>query len=258
MKGPIAIRMILAAAIIAVTYSGLFAWKKAKPPEVVFPNWCHVDNNPSKPLAINLPYQLGGWSGTKADLDPRIFNATEAKVAENRNYLDESGNAISLHIAYYDNPDAGVFHCPTNCYRCSGFQSREETKIALENVSPPRNVWFTRWAREDHSGNAECFVVFWYDLGGTTLYDRFDLGLQRMRLGGRATWPPLVKVLIQGRMGLVSQDERERVLNFARQVDLWLAQQWSGDEAGAAAKAAPAKAAPADEVKEPAKSKKAP
>jgi hypothetical protein len=255
-KGPIAIRLILTAVIIALTYSVLFAWKKAKPPEVVFPSWCHLDNDLNKPLNINLPYQLGGWSGTKAELDPKIFDATEARVAENRNYLDESGNAVSLHIAYFDNLDAGVEHCPTNCYRCSGFQCRQETKTPLEDVSPPRNVWFTRWAKEDRTGNAECFVVFWYDLDGTTLYDRFDLGIERMRRAGRPTWPPLIKILIQGRMGVVSQQERERVMNLARQIELWLTEQArSGGEVDAA-KAAPEKSAPATKSKEPANSEK--
>jgi hypothetical protein len=250
--------LILAAAIIAVTYSLLFAWKKAKPPEVEFPNWCHLDNDPHKPLAINLPYQLGGWSGTKAELDPEIFSATESKVAENRNYLDESGNAVSLHIGYYDDLDAAVHHCPTNCYRCSGFQCREETKTALEDVSPPRNVWFSRWAKEDRGSNAECFVVFWYDLGGTTLYDRFDLGIERMKRRGQTTWPPMVKILIQGRMGVVNQEERERVMSFARQVDLWLAEQSRRGEVGVTAKAAPEKLAGAAESKEPAKAEKSP
>jgi EpsI family protein len=255
LKGPIAIRLILAAVIIVATYGALYGLKMGiKPPEVVFPNWCHADNDPAKELKINLPNVLGGWTGEKADLDAKIFNATEAKVAENRNYTDESGRVISLHIAYYDNADAGVWHCPTNCYRGNGFQCREESKVPLEGVSPVQKVLLTRWVRED----SDCMVVFWYDLGGATIFDRFDLGFERVKLRGQPTWPPLIKVLIQGRPNAVSQEDRERLLSFSKQVHLWLAEQSHrvGGAPPTSAKPAPEKSTGATESKDPAKAEK--
>jgi hypothetical protein len=59
-------------------------------------------------------------------------------------------------------------------------------------------------------------------------------------------------------MGVVNQEERERVMSFARQVDLWLAEQSRRGEVGVTAKAAPEKLAGAAESKEPAKAEKSP
>jgi EpsI family protein len=221
LKGPLALRLALAAVIVFATYGAMFGLKFViQPPEVVFPAWCHKNNDVNNPeLSINLPLQLGGWSGVKTDLDPVIFNATEAKIAENRIYTDDSGHTFSLHIAFYDNVDAGVWHCPTNCYRCSGWQCTSELKqrLGIEGSSSPE-VLLTQWTKED----SQCLVVHWYDLGDTILYDRFGLGQARYNLRGRPNWPPLVKILIQNQNNGTSQEDKEQILSFAKQVYLWL------------------------------------
>ncbi len=243
----------MAAAVILATYGAMYGLKIGiEPPVVVFPAWCHKDNDAKKELCINLPFQLGAWSGEKTELDPKIFDATEAKIAENRVYSDDSGHTLSLHIAYYDNVDAGVWHCPTNCYRCSGWQCSKEAEIplAVEGSNAPK-VYFTRWKNNE---GAECLVVHWYDLGGNILYDRLGMGMARMALRGRSTWPPLVKILIQNQTNAVSDEDKENQLDFSKRVFLWLHEQSrrSGELPGSPEKTAPVKSKGTTNSKSPA------
>ena len=210
MKGPFAFRLLMAAVIIGATYGAMHLLKAGiKPPEVVFPDWSIKD----------LPFQFGAWSGQKAELDPKIFDATEAKIAENRIYADDAGHIVSIHMAMYDDVDAGVWHCPTNCYRCNGWQCREESKESLGvEQSPAPKVYFSQWDRE----GTQCLVAYWYQLDDTILYDRFGLGGFRAKMWGRPTWPPLIKILIQSPNNATSDEDKERLLSFSKQVYLWL------------------------------------
>jgi hypothetical protein len=256
LKGPFAIRLIAAAAIVLAIYGTMYALKAGiQPPQVVFPAWCHKDNDLKKELNINLPLRLGVWSGTKTELDPKIFVATGAKIAENRSYADDLGRTVSLHVAYFDDVDAGVWHSPTNCYRCSGWQCRKEEKIPLKeggktsaadaDLASPE-VYFTRWEKEQE----QCLVMHWYYLEGRIFYGRAGLGAARFAMRGRSTWPPMIKVLIQGRINAVSEDDKENLLNFSRAIFNWLNEQSqkSGAAPGASAKS------PAEKANLPAKS----
>jgi hypothetical protein len=75
------------------------------------------------------------------------------------------------------------------------------------------------------------------------LYDRFDLGMARFALRGHPTWPPLIKVLIH--VEGVTNDDRERALNFAGAVYSWLNQpsHMTGSKSAAPEKPAPVKSA---------------
>ncbi|MCC6126729.1 MAG: EpsI family protein [Pirellulales bacterium] len=257
-------RLIAAAAIVLAIYGAMYGLKAGiQPPQVVFPAWCRADNDAKKALNINLPYRLGAWSGTKTELDPKIFDATGAKIAENRSYADDFGHTISLHIAYYDDVDAGVWHSPTNCYRCNGWQCREEEKMPLKEEgkaasagvdSSAPEVYFTRWDKEQE----QCLVMHWYYLEGRIFYDRFGLGAARVALRGRSTWPPMIKVLIQGQINAVSDDDKENLLNFSKEISNWLNEQSqkSGAAPGATAKAPAEKPNSAAKSAIPAKAEK--
>jgi EpsI family protein len=246
LKGPFALRLLTAAVIIIVTYGAMHALKAGiRPPEVVFPQWTVKD----------LPLQLGLWSGQKTELDPKIFDATEAKIAEDRNYVDDAGHIISIHLAMYDDVDAGVWHCPTNCYRCNGWQCRQDAKEPLSvEQTPAPQVYFTQW---DHEGT-QCMVVHWYQLGDTILYDRMGLGMARVALRGRATWPQLIKILIPNQPNATAEEDNERLLDFSKQIYLWLNDpaRASASPAGKLEKPAPAKSNAAEEPKTSAKAKK--
>jgi EpsI family protein len=220
LKGSFALRLFAAAIIIAATYGAMFAMKVVvRPPVVEFPAWCHQDNDPHKDLAINLPLHLGTWSGQNAELDSKIFDATGAKVAQDRHYVDDMGHALFLHMAMWDDPEVGLWHSPLNCYTCAGWQQQEAGKktLAIEQ-SPAPEVYCIRWDRD----GAKSTIVYWYQLGDMILYDKLDLGMARYTMRGHPTWPPLIKVLIHVEGD--SEEDRERALNFAGAVYFWLNQ----------------------------------
>jgi EpsI family protein len=255
LKGSFALRLIVATAIIAATYGAMYALKAAiKPPEVVFPAWCHRDNDEKKELCVNLPLKLGAWSGKKEKLDPAIFNATQATIAEDRSYNDGNGHNVSLHFAMFADVDASVVHCPTNCYRANGWQCFEESKepLKVEQTSAPK-VYYSRWDKE---GQHQCLVVHWYQWDDSILYDRLGLGMTRSALLGRPTWPPVFKILLQNQINATSDEDKDRLLDFAKQIYAWLNSQShkAGDDSAASEESKPLKA---EESKISAKEKKA-
>jgi hypothetical protein len=209
LKGPVSVRLIIATAIVIAIYGSMLGLKAAiKPPEVIFPAWSTKD----------LPFQLGSWVGQKAELDPAIFEATEAALAEDRIYHDEFGHTLSLHMAMYSDPDAGILHCPTRCYGANGWKSLKESKESLGvGQTPEPLVYFVRW---DHEIAGQCFIVYWYQMGDVMLFDQLGLGSARFAFRKESAWPPLVKVLIQGND--TSEEGRERLMDFAKKVYLWL------------------------------------
>jgi EpsI family protein len=252
-KGSLTLRLIVAAGIILVIYGAMFGLKAGiRTPEVVFPKWCHKDNDEKKELNINLPFQLGSWSGTKTELDASIFDATGAKIAENRSYSDDSGHTVSLHIGYYSDVEAGVWHSPITCYRCAGWQCLEDAKMPLAEGSPAPEVWFSKWDRESQT---QCLVMHWYYLGGTIFYDRGTFGNARFALRGRSTWPPLVKVLIQNRLNATTEEDKESLLSFSKQIYQWLNEQEKGKMPTTAAKIAVEEPKGAANAKPPEKAK---
>jgi EpsI family protein len=254
-KGPFALRLIVSAVIIIAIYGIMFVVQAGnRTPAVDFPNWCHKDNDPKKELSINLPLQIGSWSGVKTELDPNIFNATGAKIAENRTYSDDAGHTVFLHIAYFDDVETGVWHAPTNCYRCAGWQCLAGAKMPMEiEGSPAAEVYFTHWDKES---TVQCFVTHWYYLGGNMLYGREGLPEARWSLRGRSAWPPLIKILVQNRPNALSDDDKESLLNFSKQIYLWLndAEHRNSETSAVAAKPAMEKSEPAKTIN-PAKTK---
>jgi hypothetical protein len=242
--------MFVSASIIGVIYLAMIALKAGtQPPEVVFPAWCYKNNDPSnKTLSVNLPMKLGEWTGQIVDLDEKRFVKTDASIADNREYIDESGHRISVHIAYFADVEAGVWHDPTNCYRCAGWHLKEESKVPMDGRSSRESddseVYLTRWEKEQ---SPSCLVAHWYYLDGRIFYGRDGLMKARWEMRGRESWPPMVKILLQTTG--TSQADQEAVLQFSKQVHLWLDQQSKSvkEPASAAEKPAAAKA------KEPAK-----
>jgi hypothetical protein len=213
-KGSLAVRLSIAAAIVVLTYGAMHVLNAGiKPAEVVFPAWVDAIFDKDK----GLPMQLGSWTGQKCKLDPLIFAATGAKIAEDRIYTDDIGHSVSMHVAVFDDPDEGLIHTPFNCYRTQGFQSRKEKLEPLpgEQTNAPE-VFFTHW---DQDGQNPCLVVHWYQLGDTMIYDRFGLGKARFAM---RTWPPLIKILIQ--INGTTDDDKELIMNYSKLVHSWLNQ----------------------------------
>ena len=177
-----------------------------------------------------LPLQIGDWRGERVDrekMDPKrreeydkIADKTGAakETIEDRSYHDDLGHTIMLHAAMFDDPNAGVYHVPANCYRAAGWKKMDEYRETLqisEDVSIPVNV--TAWERE----NEHVLVVYWLQLGEHVLFDRSDLGLKvRWAMRGQPKWPALMKVMLS--MPANDWDEAKPILvGFAEEIAKW-------------------------------------
>jgi EpsI family protein len=177
-------------------------------PAVEMPSWEPTD----------VPRQLDTWHGKDEALDERIFVGTGADKAINRIYEDDRGHQVSLHMAIFSDFDAGVYHSPGNCYRSSGWRLIEEERVPLKTPHRPEIlVSVATWEKDGE----KALVVFWYELGDYTLFERFDLGKVRWAMRGRATWPPLVKVLLHAATS-DPQAARPQVMEFAEQLREWI------------------------------------
>ena len=230
MRGNIAIRVIVAAAVIVSTYLGVRVMLKLREtPPVVLPNWKVGD----------LPMQLGEWKGEDAKLDKRLFEAEGAHSVVERQYHNESGMVISLHLALFDNPTEGIWHNPINCYTSAGWHPIEITRVPIsETAENSDKIALSTWEKS----GVTTFVGYWFQLGEHRLYGRWDLGFNvRWQMRGRKTWPALIKILLSTGSGVKPEDTKIQLLKFADLLHQWINQpQHHNDDEPANAEPTPA------------------
>ena len=212
MRGNIAIRVFIAAVIMGITYLGMYlvAWG-IQVPEVILPDWNILD----------LPKQLDEWKGEDVKLDQRLFQATGAHSILERQYRDDSGMVISIHLALFANPTEGIWHNPMSCYVSAGWNLLSSTKEPISETDETSDkISVCTWEK---SGE-KALVGHWYQLGEHRLYSRIDLGAVRWEMKGRKTWPALIKILISTNAGIKPEDTQAKMINFANLVHRWLNQ----------------------------------
>jgi EpsI family protein len=230
MRGSIAIRVIVAAAVIMSTYIGVrIVGKLTETPPVVLPNWKVQD----------LPKQLGEWKGEDAKLDERLFAAEGANSVVERQYHNESGMTIALHLAIFDKPTEGIWHNPMSCYVSGGWTNVETSKVPISETDDKSDlISYSIW---DKSGE-KTYVGYWYQLGDLRLYGRWDLGFSaRWQMRGRKTWPALYKILLSTGGSLKPEENKTQMLKFADLVHQWInqPQHQNNNESAGAEPAAP-------------------
>jgi EpsI family protein len=233
MRGNISIRVIVAAAVIVSTYLGVRVMLKLREtPPVVLPNWKVQD----------LPKQLGEWKGEDAKLDKRLFEAEGAQSVVERQYHNDSGMVVSLHLAIFDNPTEGIWHNPISCYDTNGWVPVEITRVPIsETAENSDKIALSSWEK---SGD-KTIVGYWYQLGEHRLYGRWDLGFNvRWQMRGRKTWPALIKILLSTGTGAKPEDTKIQMLKFADLVHQWINQPQHHNSDDVSANAEPAPAAP--------------
>lgn len=202
-------RLAIVISIVLVVHGGFYVVRAGTtPPEVLIPDQ----------TVHELPRQLGNWQGEDGQLDPKIFARTGAYDAVDRYYQDSSGNKISLFVALYTNPSEGLYHSATNCYRSSGWTMISESRMPLKTKGRPDiSVSVSMWELKGE----RILVVFWYELGDYTLFERVDLAKVRWALRGQKTWPPTYKILLQ-----IPAAEPElaqgRILDIAGNIHEWI------------------------------------
>jgi EpsI family protein len=215
-----AVRVAIVAVLLPLTFLGA-NWLRAslEPPGTDMPDWTFHD----------MPKQLGNWHGEETKMDPRIAVLTGAKLDTiiQRTYRDDSGHAVAVHAAMFDNPATGVMHTPLICYFAAGWTKLSEQRgylqlpIGLTKLSEKLTIPISITTWESEKENRKVIVVYWYQLGEHFLFGRWDLGVKiRWSLAGKPTWPTLIKVMME--MPIIEgEDAKPTVLGFAEQVAGW-------------------------------------
>ena len=159
----------------------------------------------------SIPRQIGGWQGSPEELNHEIFVNTGAREVLPRRYLNRQGQRVSAFVALYTNAEEGVYHSPTNCYRSSGWNLLEISRPLLKTKGRPDTpVSFSTWEQKGD----RIYVLYWYELGDYTLFERSDLLKVRWGMLGKRVWPPMYKVLLQT-SAPDAETARTRLLEFA-------------------------------------------
>ena len=95
---------------------------------------------------------------------------TGANVTVERLYRDPDGApAQAVLLATYNDPDAGVYHAPTNCYRSNGWRLVEDSKV---DVPVPGGPASGSAFRPGKTRTRPSWSLYWYRLGDYTLFER--------------------------------------------------------------------------------------
>ncbi len=217
---------------------GLLAISSYMLPELLEAKDVHL---PAWELA-DMPSQFGSWRGADVELDEKIREQLlrDANSEVSRAYVDDQSNAVSLHLALFQDLDAGVRHSPINCYRGNGWREigRETMDLRLQDGGTIP-VSLTTWEKEGQ----RVLVMYWYQLGDHVLFNRWDLLSTRLKMWGQPSWPAMVKVLLQTTTSDADKEKsRERIQAVARYAQHWISQAQhpsNGDDVGGRPSAGP-------------------
>ena len=167
----------------------------------------------------DMPLDFGTWHGEVTELNPKIFIAIGAEQAINRLYRDSDGHVVSSHVAVFKDPDEAIYHSPINCYRANGWRLVEDTRERLPVAGDGGDTWvrFTLWER----GRQRAVVVYWYQLGEHTFFNRFELGWVRWKMRSQPSWPATIKVMLQVPAGADLSETRELVADLGASIFNW-------------------------------------
>ena len=188
---------------------------------------------PARGLAIDvtkLPMKLGDWQGEDKELDPKTFDRTAADVAVNREYRDNEGHVVTVLLALYrTDPDAGVYHAPTNCYRSNGWRLTDEStteRVPLSKTASQR-VHLTTWEKQNDT------ILVMFPVSDGRLHPLRPLGLVvgLLAMRGRELTPPMVKILLQTQTPHHNEFySKARIQEMAARIQRWLNQSNAEDK----------------------------
>jgi EpsI family protein len=169
----------------------------------------------------SLPMDIGeDWRGTESvELDPAIFVKLRASEAVQRFYTNEEGTGVTVHCAYWRDPEVSTPHLPTVCYPGQGWTTGNGYTVSL----PGHEQAHVRVQRFSQEGQGRVVTMYWYQIGDMTYFNRDSSRAVQRSLWGTKTRPPTVKVLMQVEdNGDSKQDPVEALQEIGAEVYAWV------------------------------------
>jgi EpsI family protein len=215
--GNILIRIGVVAGVLVATQLGYVYVFGLTNPQVVPPSKA-LD---SFPLKLRTE-STGEWVGKDEKLDDQEFNYAQLDNYVSRVYANRDNRTISLLLGQYNRPSSGLYHNPFNCYHTHGFALKEDGFRPLTASNrPDTKLSMSTWEKEGR----RFVVVYWYELGDHTMFERDDLAPWKSTLWamrGKPKWPAMFKVLIQAPATGDLDQAKADVLDMAKVVREWL------------------------------------
>ncbi len=130
---------------------------------------------------------------------------------------------MKFFLAEYDQPRAGLYHNPMNCYNSQGFTlvgGVQRRPLKAPN-RPDTEISLTTWTRKSEAGPETVIVAYWYEIGDHTMYERSDLLKTQIAMFGKSKWPMMFKVLLEMPAGEPEQTKSDLV-GMAQAAREWL------------------------------------
>lgn len=170
------------------------------------------------PLSMSMDYfpaQIDQWKGTKALPAIADFTWPEADDVVSRNYMSPEGEMISLYIGYFGSQDQ---ERELVNYKTASLNYNTSRQTIELPDHPAINV--NRTIYSDKNGSGKHLVLFWYDLNGRIIANRYLAKFY-------STWDAIFRGRTNGALimltkeiptGEAAQDEIAEMMNFARKV----------------------------------------
>lgn len=182
---------------------------------------------PPETVAQNLgelPLQLGRWQGEETVLDEKTFRAIGGDQTIQRHYRMPGTRGIMMTTTQWTDRYRGIPHPPSLCYSVGGWRivKKHKMDVGPEGAkSQPAQILTC-----ERQGN-RAMVLYWFQMGPHTYYDRNGLRDVRRRYWGRTQWPPMCRVLLHTEAGDLGRAEK-RLRDLAERVYNWLRRQQQG------------------------------
>jgi EpsI family protein len=212
-------RLVLAVAVVSLITAATWGFRSSVESTICeLPQW---DIN-------DFPMEFENWKGQEGEMSEELFEATEADVVMNRNYVNSNHDEIALHVALFRRTGKGLTHQPPLCYSRIDWRPKELVPMYLQNTDGKElKIYARKWEKDGKTK----LVVYWYQFGDHIVFNRFDMGLARLKMHGTEVWPAVIKVLLDFPLGMGNGiDEDTKVKEFAQKVFNWTNEQDQNEE----------------------------
>ena len=170
---------------------------------------------------FEFPDKIGGWSGQKEKLEPKILASLKTDDYIMSNYRNENGGIVNFYIAYYADQQAGsAAHSPRACIPGGGWQIKGLETVAipaLQMAGQPLSTNRLVIQKGDHGQ----LVYYWFQQRDRVITNEYMVkwylfwdALTRNRTDGA-----LVRLTTPIKPGEDHTLADQRLINFARQIE---------------------------------------
>ncbi|OPY74842.1 MAG: Transmembrane exosortase (Exosortase_EpsH) [Syntrophorhabdus sp. PtaU1.Bin058] len=163
-----------------------------------------------------FPLQVGGWSGTRENMDQVYLDALKFSDYVIVNYTNDKKQVVNFYVAYYqDQRKGGSIHSPETCLPGSGWNFREAGKATVAlGKGNPASMQVNRALME--KGGYRQLTYYWFPMRGRILTHLYQIKIYNFldALTKQRTDGSLVRVITPVSQSEQLEDAEKRLRDF--------------------------------------------